>query len=159
MSIAAIDAAKRVCDLSSWTVTNLQLQKLLYIIHMVYAGRHNGSILIREPFEAWDYGPVIPSLYKKVKIFGNKPISDIFTFAKDRLPAAKDAIIREACGNLLSITPAQLVSIAHWQEGAWAKNYAPRAFGIQIPQKDIFDEYNKRVESGNLRGAPYAAAE
>lgn len=145
MSIAAIDAARRVCEIDGWNVTNLQLQKILYIIHMIYAGRHNGERFIREPFEAWDYGPVIPSLYRKARMFGNKPIADIFTFAKPVLPPAEDQIIQEGCEHLLSKAPAQLVAMTHAEGGAWARNYVPKALGRVIPQEHILEEYIRRI--------------
>jgi len=73
MAISALQAARKICELSKWTVTNLKLQKILYIAHMVYMGR-NKKPLIFEQFEAWDYGPVVNSLYHYVKIFGDQPI-------------------------------------------------------------------------------------
>lgn len=117
---------------------------------MVYAGRHGGAKFIREPFEAWDYGPVIPSLYRKARIFGNKPVGDIFTFAKPELLPDDNALIKEGCDALLSETPAQLVALTHADGGAWAKNYIPNVRGRVIPQADITQEYATRVQSGDL---------
>ncbi|HEX3862745.1 MAG TPA: type II toxin-antitoxin system antitoxin SocA domain-containing protein [Stellaceae bacterium] len=145
MSIAAIDAARRVCELSGWTVPNLQLQKILYITHMIYAGRHNGDRLIRESFEAWDYGPVIPSLYRKVRIFGSKPVQDIFAFAKPSLPPGIDAVVKEGCDYLLTKSHAQLVAMTHRDDGAWSKNYTPNMMGRIIQQEDILEEYKTQI--------------
>jgi uncharacterized phage-associated protein len=54
-------------------LTPLQLMKLVYLAHgwmMGVYGRH----LIREPIEAWQYGPVIPGLYHKIKKFRSSPV-------------------------------------------------------------------------------------
>ena len=56
-------------------VTPMQLLKLVYFAH----GWHlalTGGPLINELVEAWEYGPVIPSLYHEFKKFGNQPITE-----------------------------------------------------------------------------------
>jgi uncharacterized phage-associated protein len=78
MAISSIAAARHVCKMSAWPLTNLKLQKIPYLAHMVFVGRTDGRLLIDEPFEAWDFGPVLPRLYHRVKIFGDEPIRDVF---------------------------------------------------------------------------------
>ena len=68
MAVSSITAGRYACKMSGWTITNLKLQKILYIAHMVYVGRTDGTVLIDEMFEAWDFGPVLPNLYHRVKI-------------------------------------------------------------------------------------------
>src|SRR5204863_6873805 len=55
-------------------VTPLQLIKLVYIAHGWHLGL-TGQPLINEPPEAWQYGPVIPSLYHALKIHGNDAVT------------------------------------------------------------------------------------
>ncbi|MGN8398370.1 Panacea domain-containing protein [Helicobacter pylori] len=58
----ALDAAKILINLSldnQKPITNLKLQKMLYI-----AQAESDSKLIKEDFQAWDYGPVIPDVYR-----------------------------------------------------------------------------------------------
>lgn len=60
---------------SSYEVTNLSLQKLLYYIKAF------GFILLqkdvlKESCEAWIYGPVFPTVYEKYKKFGREVISN-----------------------------------------------------------------------------------
>ncbi len=55
-------------------ITPMKLQKLVYYAHGWYAG-YTGQPLINEAVEAWQYGPVIPSLYHEFKQFGSGPIS------------------------------------------------------------------------------------
>lgn len=50
-------------------LTNLKLQKLLYYVQVLSLKRCN-TILFEEEIEAWSYGPVIPAIYYKYKIFG-----------------------------------------------------------------------------------------
>lgn len=55
-------------------VTPLKLQKLLYFTHAEYLCRF-GEPLVDENFEAWTYGPVIPTVYEQFKEFNRKPIT------------------------------------------------------------------------------------
>lgn len=55
-------------------VTPLKLQKMLFFIHADYLCRF-GDPLINEEFEAWNYGPVIPSVYAQFKEFSREPIT------------------------------------------------------------------------------------
>ena len=49
--VSAMDAARYLCVSSSWGLTNLALQKILYIAHMFHLGRTDEP-LIPEQFEA-----------------------------------------------------------------------------------------------------------
>ena len=59
-------------------VTPMKLQKLVYYAHGWYAG-HTGKPLIDETIEAWQYGPVIESLYHEFKRYGAQPIKGLAT--------------------------------------------------------------------------------
>jgi uncharacterized phage-associated protein len=144
--IKSMTAAQRICSQGQWLVTNLQVQKILYLIHMVHMGRTGGKKLISAPFEAWDYGPVEPNLYHRVKIFGDRPIKNIFLSEPDISGTPEAAIIDEGCQFVLSIKPSELVAMTHTEGGAWAKNYVAGAKGVVIPDKDILDEYNSRLQ-------------
>lgn len=146
MTISWNAAAKFVCERSSWQVTNLALQKILYISQMFYLGKDNAR-LVNASFEAWDYGPVIPSLYHQVKAFGNKPIRNVFESGHDISKTAEGAFLSDACDYLLTKNPGELVAITHWDEGAWAQHYQPGVKGIVIPDADIVREYRARTAS------------
>ena len=55
-------------------VTPLKLQKMLFFVHADYLCRF-GTPLINEDFEAWNYGPVVPSVYAQFKEFSREPIT------------------------------------------------------------------------------------
>lgn len=55
-------------------ITNLKMQKLLYYAQGIGAGRFNCK-LISENFEAWQHGPVLPSIYHNYKTSGGGALS------------------------------------------------------------------------------------
>lgn len=145
--------ANYICERSNWTVSNLQLQKLMYLAQMINMGRTNGRRLFEGTFQAWDYGPVEPSLYQKVKIFGSGPVEPVFSNA--RVFDADDArvkVMNDVCDRFLKFSAGDLVDITHSDKGAWAKHYTPRARNVTIPDEDIYEEYKRRNPGKFKRG-------
>jgi uncharacterized phage-associated protein len=116
----------------------MKLQKLVYFAHGWYLA-FTGEPLINEPVEAWQFGPVIPSLYHTLKNYGSKEIADPLTddvfhlFADDEVheysiddgynpeenALAKEIIKRiwEVYGGLSAV---QLSNLTHDQDAPWA---------------------------------------
>jgi len=57
-------------------VTPMQLLKLVYIAHGYMLGEH-GEPLLDEPIEAWQYGPVVRSVYDAVRAYRSQPVEHI----------------------------------------------------------------------------------
>lgn len=55
-------------------VSNLQLQKILYYIQ-VYFLKKKGIPFFKDEIEAWQFGPVIPTVYYQYAAFGPAPIT------------------------------------------------------------------------------------
>lgn len=142
--ISASAAARYLCERSDWMLTNLELQKILYLSQMVYMGQHEGDRLMNATFEAWDYGPVIPSVYNQVRSFGAGPIKDVFYNASPIMDEERRNLLDDAYDHLSKVTAGQLVSITHWKYGAWAKTYVPGSRGVVIPDDAIYAEARER---------------
>lgn len=142
MTIPTQAAAKKICQLGNWKVSNLKLQKILYLAHQVYLGRNNGEPMIDGMFEAWDYGPVVPSLYHDVKMFGKDAIQDVFFLAGDEEKSPEGMYLEEACHKLLPLSAAQLVAATHIKGGAWDLCYSHGYSNTIIPNEKILKEYN-----------------
>jgi uncharacterized phage-associated protein len=69
---SAFDVAKYI--INALPVDNLKLQKLLYYSQGVYLVLNNKQPLFPEDIEAWDYGPVVPSVYRAYKACGIETI-------------------------------------------------------------------------------------
>lgn len=115
-------------------VSNLQLQKILYFAQRDYIRSHNGNVLFPDSFEAWQYGPVVPSVYRSYSIFGGSPIfkaaeyRDFNIFVGKREPIEKvDGIELDSVAETYrkwGFLPAwQLVESTHKPGGAWDSVY------------------------------------
>lgn len=77
MTYSSLQVANAFIELAEKTsgerLTNMKLQKLLYFAQ----GWHiavRGKPLFNEQIEAWDYGPVVPTVYHKFSHRGAQPI-------------------------------------------------------------------------------------
>lgn len=146
MPISALAAAKHICERSGWTISNLKLQKILYMSQMAYMGENNGKPLFSGQFEAWNYGPVEPRIYRTFSRFGRSPIENIFWCHTEECGSSHEIeSLNRYTDSLLKFSAPELVSITHWEHGAWAKHYKKGVKGISIPNQDIFEEYCTRV--------------
>lgn len=143
MPVPALSAARSLCELKNWNASNLELQKLLYIAHMFQLGE-TGNPLVTEPFEAWDYGPVVPQVYRHAKGFGSGPVRNVFNWI-DPVPEGSELdTLRRTVQTTQGMSPGTLVAITHWPQGAWSQVYRPNTMGIVIPNQLIAQEYERR---------------
>lgn len=78
MAYKALDIANKIISKTDLehgdTISNLKLQKMMYYqqgFHLAYFG----TPLFDEDIVAWQYGPVVPSVYKEYKSFDSNSIS------------------------------------------------------------------------------------
>ncbi len=55
-------------------ITPLKIQKLIYLAHGWHLAYIDEPLVIDEYVEAWQHGPVFPSIYHAFKYLGRKPI-------------------------------------------------------------------------------------
>lgn len=144
MPVSGLSAARSLCEMRDWRVSNLEIQKILYLAQMFHLGQHEIPLL-NEGFEAWDYGPVVPVVYGRVRGFGSAPVRNVFNgVAPVQAGTPEYDILAEAERVTRDISPGQLVKITHLPNGAWANNYVAGRRHTAIPNGDILDEYRLR---------------
>jgi len=112
---------------------------------MVYMGQNDGARLVDEEFQAWDYGPVLPDVYHKAKVFGADPVGNVFHSVEvPRADSGEAEMLQRAYEAASDLSPSRLVAITHWPEGAWASVYSPNRKHSTIPSENILAEYRKR---------------
>jgi len=145
-TVPALSAAKRLGEASDWSLTNLRIQKLLYIAHMFYMGQNNGEPLVTGHFEAWEFGPVHPKVYHIAKVCENRPVDERVFKEYDGLDDG--SMEAEYLDNAVKQLPLnKLVAITHWEGGAWHKNYFPGSRSMAIPNHDILEEFRARKDA------------
>ena len=131
-------------------ISMLKLIKLCYIAHGWNLGL-TGEPLFKESVEAWQYGPVVPSLYHEFKHFGRKPIDrfaqelDLKDFAMTTAEPPKDtqtrAIMEKVWDVYKTSSGNSLINRTHAQGTPWKNNYRLGEKGITIPNQEIQEYY------------------
>lgn len=115
------------------SVTPLKLLKLVYLCYG-WVRAITDIRLFEEHFEAWDYGPVIPSLYGEFKKYGGEGIpnserSYIYDFERDPyVPRIVDhqritSIMQKCWDAFKAYKASSLVNETHEKDGPWSKVY------------------------------------
>lgn len=147
MSYSAEAIANEFLDLAQKDgkqLTPMQLQKLVYFAY----GWHlaiTGERLLDERVEAWQWGPVIPSLYFEFRRCGSGPITD---FAKPLLTSriasdnpVKDAqakaVVRRVWEIYGNFSASELSGMTHEPNSPWAKTPNREVRGTDIDDAEI----------------------
>jgi uncharacterized phage-associated protein len=115
-------------------MSHLKLQKLMFIgFGWVYA-LTNEDLIPTEDFEAWPYGPVLPSIYHERKHFGNKAFTNTSvefdytggtnTYYSPKISNNRILRILEKVWNTHKLlSSSQLVELSHKENGPWKKTF------------------------------------
>jgi uncharacterized phage-associated protein len=146
MSVSILQVAKTIGELSGWSKSNLELQKIAYVAEMIYLGR-TGLPLTSGNFQAWDRGPVNPELYHWAKLYGASSVRpDVFRHVAPLQEESEEfRAVRDAYNAMKGLSPWQMVAATHQKGGAWASCYQPGVRGVVIPKDRIAAEYNVRI--------------
>ena len=144
MPHSIFQVAKTIGQLTNWSKWNLEIQKIAYLSEIIFLGREN-SPLISEEFEAWAIGPICPTLYHEIKVFGSRRVKDVFSNinAFEEFTVEFQSI-RDVVGAIRDKTPGEIVRIAYYSRGAWAKKYKPGVNDRKISKQDMLEEYEQR---------------
>lgn len=125
MPYSASDVAKYVlkkCTDSDSPISNLQLQKILYFLQRDFLKKENAPLFF-DAIEAWQFGPVVPSVYYDYCAYGaNEIMKNIDSYLRlidHKTKKLVDPIIEEKCNKY----PWDLVKETHKPDGAWAQIY------------------------------------
>lgn len=123
-------------------VSNLRLQKLLYFIQAQFI-RVFGDACFSNRIEAWDFGPVVPSVYHKYKRFGSSciPVENGDNLEFDC--STHEELIEATLNLCAHYNTSSLVSITHEQD-PWKNAY--KQFDSEITPEAIQDYY-RRMDS------------
>ena len=104
-------------------ITNMKLNKLMYFAQGLHLARY-GTPLFDEEIQAWQYGPVVPSVYRKYNSHSALPIIntdedyDFNVFTDEELEILID--VERTYG---IYEASALVSLTHQKDTPWYKVY------------------------------------
>jgi len=124
-------------------VTQMKLQKLVYFAQGYHLARF-GEPLLKENFEAWMYGPVVPDIYHDFKLYGSRYITNTKEFMPsfdDIIPSRLDEKASEAINYTWEVLKDySAMSLSNWTHevnSPWAKTYDPDRKSTPIPNEEI----------------------
>lgn len=149
-------------DRRSIKITNLVLQKLLYFAHGIHLKGGHGP-LVSGYFEAWQYGPVHPAVYRAFKQNGSEAITiralkqDPLTGQTRELPKPDNMAVIDLVSDVVRhfgpISPGRLVDLSHAKDSPWSfvveKSRTEVAFGMRILDNVILDRFQHHKVSLN----------
>lgn len=140
-SAAIANRFLRLASEKGETLTPMQLLKLVYIAHGWALGLYSRP-LIRDEIQAWQYGPVIPDLYQKIRRFRSNPVEgEIDDSGADALSSKENNLIEQVYDIYGRWSGPALSRLTHAKGTPWDKTYEPGAFGVVIPDDIIEDHY------------------
>lgn len=138
-------------------ITNLALQKLLYFIHGWFFSIYE-TPLIRNKFEAWQYGPVQRVLYNQFKHLKDQPIKGVRAtylnpdtgkpdYREPKLRPDHAAVVEQVLMKYEKFTAGELVDESHAEDGPWEyvwKQAEEAVYpGMKIPDAIILDHFKR----------------
>ena len=120
-------------------LTNLKLQKILYLAQGTWLGKTSGSSeLFSDEIEAWKLGPVVREVYSNYAECGASPITELDipdADAKDALPVEIATFLNQIWETYGKYSASYLVDLTHKQT-PWVKNYKEDQ-KLTIPKSDL----------------------
>jgi uncharacterized phage-associated protein len=136
-------------------ISQMKLQKLVYIAYgWVLAA--TGERLFDEPIEAWDHGPVIPSLYHEFKHNGSGPILDRAIFfdldTLEEVVPTVDAgdtdtrvLLDTVWESYKRFSSAALRRKTHEPDTPWSRVCDPNKRHVQLRDADISEHFGQKI--------------
>jgi uncharacterized phage-associated protein len=138
---AAGEVAKYI--IKSLPVDNLKLQKLLYYSQAVHLVLNDRAPLFPEPIEAWDYGPVVPPVYREYRSFGFDILPPVDEPVSLNLNEIRAVDMTLSCFGELS-GPA-LINQTHFED-PWKNVYRPGRPSAIITPDSMYDFFKENLD-------------
>lgn len=160
----AVDIARYIinkCHNEGYLISNLKLQKLLYFTQG-FSLALNKNPIFSDEIEAWDFGPVVPAVYREYKMYGANEIPKITSYfdvdydsdtfldeiivSEDIFTQKERMIMNSVVDKFGKLSANALVSVTH-KQSPWITSYSKgRCSKISKNKiKDYFEQYLMEV--------------
>lgn len=151
MPVTAIQGTKLVCEATDWSISNLHLQRTLFLAHMSILQRTEGrhGIIVGEPFLASDFGPIVPKVFDELGMFGARPVRNIFRWVNvNKIDYKEATFLKSFALKFADVAPARMLYATHRPKGAWSRCYQVGR-NVGIPNRLIFEEAQALYEKAH----------
>jgi len=135
------------CSDHDISITNLQLQKILYYIQVHFLQKENRA-LFSDDIEAWQLGPVVRDVYDQYSTFGSM---DLYEIEKPEVEFTEHErkVIMDITKRKPKLRTWQLTEETHKEGRAWAQVYRDGRGNRHVIDKEVLVAYGgslKRTE-------------
>ena len=137
-------------SLPNSSIDNLKLNKLCYYAQGWSLAKFDRP-LFNDTIEAWEYGPVIPSVYHTYKVCGNNPISEPSeVFDEAQLDSDELSLLIDVYLTYGKYASWELASMTHEQGAPWHEVFI-RGANRSIPLKSIQEYFRAHEQLVSLK--------
>ena len=133
----AKDIGRRMVQLSIdngiW-ISNLKLQKLLYFAWLDYFDKYGRHLFDDDNFQAWKYGPVVPSVYYEFWVHAGNIIMGTYPPSKD-VDETTSKFLLDILKKYEKTGLGKIVEKSH-ESAPWAENYV-EGRRVEIPYQQM----------------------
>lgn len=128
-------------------LTNMQMQKLVYIAHGYHLGLL-GDPLFRETVYAWQFGPVIPPLYDALKVYGADRVKKrLETSTRPiEIDSSEWKVVEVVWAGYGGFTGPELSAMTHKDGSPWQQVWQPGK-KLPIPNETIEVYYRELIHA------------
>lgn len=121
-------------------LTNMKINKLLYYAQGYYLKKH-GEPLFDDVIEAWDHGPVVPSVYSAYKGYGDRPIRGCNMGMTAGVTPEAEEVLYAVARTYGRYTAGALRNMTHVVGSPWDQVYQAGRTHVTIPLPVIQDYF------------------
>ena len=122
-------------------VTPMQLIKLVYIAHGYMLGLHSRP-LINEGVYAWQYGPVIQSLYQAIRHYRSSSVEHVPGATRDYFDPIEERVLDDVVRIYGSADAYALSAATHQPDTPWTATWQRYGQNAEIPS-DMIESFYK----------------
>lgn len=136
----------RLAEEQGKPLTNMQLQKLVFLAQGYSLAIYDQPLYFHNT-HAWQWGPVIPKLYKSLQKYGSNIVTDFLQTEDQIQPDSDEAdLIKGVFDSYGHYTGGQLSALTHRPNTPWSETWARKQFAV-IDNDLIANYYKGLIET------------
>lgn len=147
MAVTSLAVANKFLELareSGYSLTNMQLQKLVFFAHGYHLALED-TPLYSEETKAWQFGPVIPNLYKHLQKYGRSEVSEPIPTDGEVSDEEQINVIGAVWDAYKGYDAWRLSDISHREGSPWEKVWSSAQFA-EIDNDNVKQYYRKLLD-------------